>query len=80
MKEFIIILIGYIVPGVLSYRQIQKAYSKGGRWSRIEPELMDFALVILPLCNIILYLVMLGEGTKDGQRSFYTKFFRIKKD
>jgi len=76
----IIILIVYIVPGVLSYRKVQKAHSKGGRWSRVEPDFMDFALVVLPVCNITLYLLFLGEESKDSQRNFYTKFFRIKKD
>lgn len=62
----------YILSIIGTYKFIQKAYSKGGRWSNLTPDIFDLMMTFFPLANTFLAVnYILGDN--------FSKLFRIKK-
>jgi hypothetical protein len=79
-----LILIGYILPLVVVYFWIGKAYSKGGIWQNESVTKHDFWITILPVLNILGLTFLTFDTTQHffKNRQFkinLIKFFNIKK-
>jgi len=82
MKTIIVISIIYLISFVGAYFFIKKAYSKNGKWFDLNPDFVDFLIVILPLSNTILgFMFIFGVWRKDRKKYDHnlSKFFGVKK-
>ncbi len=86
---FYIIIIGqYLLFALLQWYYVKLAHSKNGRWSNIEPELIDVILVLIPIVNILFFIIgvlfAFPIRKSDNQKikinhKVMNQFFNIKK-
>ena len=65
----------YLVSVIAFYKMIQKQHSRGGRFSGIDPTLVDMFFMFIPMFNTISILMYLVADIKLNT----AKFFRVKK-
>jgi hypothetical protein len=86
----IILVIGlilfYFMCAISMYFYNKIAYSKGGIWENIEPDITDIFIVITPFCNFLaVCYTWLGQSPRKRKKdkvkkvNFAKKFFSIKK-
>lgn len=80
MIATIILLSIYLMSALLMYLWVKLIHSKKGRWSGLEPDLTDVALVIVPVLNTIACCVSWFVRFPYKSDSMNTsRFFNIKK-
>ena len=75
----IIILVGYVLPGILSWRYLHIAHSKGGVYEALDLCIDDVLSTIVPIFNIIGSLLWVAAYPKKKSKKRFDKFFKIKK-
>lgn len=78
MTLIALILFGYIIPFYLGYKYVQIAYSKGGRWEPLNPNITDLLFTIIPFFNLVFYIVWVTGHPRNKPINLNT-FFKIKK-
>ena len=68
----------YLVSCFCSYKYIQIAHGKSGRWSTLDTGKADFFVCFFPLLNTIVSFAWLFIGPYNKSRD-YNNFFRVKK-
>ena len=62
-----------------AYKFIQTAYSKGGVFSNLVPNITDFLMVILPFTSSALAFIFIsGNAKRESKPQDFSKFFNIK--
>ena len=49
----LIILFGYLLPVFLCWYHYHLAFSKGGRWEGVDPNIVNLIIMLIPGVNII---------------------------
>jgi len=83
MIIILILIAVYIASAIILYRWVQKAFSKEGLYSIIEPDFIEILYVFFPVANTVFAIFSFFESPYKEKEyktpKSYNKFFRIKK-
>ncbi len=83
MLIIVILITVYILSCFVHWDNVRRDYSKGGRYRNIHPDTMDFIMIFIPIYNtgfaFLGLLSRLGNKEDEIKKSFFDKFFRVKK-
>lgn len=77
--EILILVLSYLVSLLVTWKFFQKAHSKGGRWSGVTPNILDFLMTITPIFNTIVAIIYIIDIIINQVSFDFSKFFKIKK-
>lgn len=85
MTITIIIIAVYVLSVAGAYKFIQKAHSRGGRWSALVPDLSDVVVTFCPMLNTATAIMFLAGAWREEEleralieKRNFSKFFSVK--
>ena len=84
MTSILVLLVIYVLSAIKSYKWVQIAYSKDGRWSNLDTGLRDLFFMFMPVANSLMafmgfFCFPYEENHTIYQPKSFNKFFKIKK-